>query len=239
MTAHSCRAIVLVLAAASLGVAPRPDDVNPVRQDGSNSALETPSLLESDPSGWIDIQPSADLSGWTRGAWPATAALGPQQWQVDPASGYLVCDGTGGHDWLRFDRELGDVAFHVEWRFTPVEGADNKYNSGVLVRTAPDLSVWHQAQTGGGRGGHLFGNTLVNGTVQRVNLASDAASRRVKPAGEWNVYELVARGPSIRLWVNGAVTSELTSVEVRRGHVGLEGEGYRIEFRNLKIKPLD
>jgi hypothetical protein len=164
--------------------------------------------------------------------------LGSPQWRVDPASGYLVCDGTGGHDWLRYDKQLGDVAFHVEWRFTPVDGAD-KYNSGVLVRTAADLSVWHQAQTGGASGGHLFGNTLVDGKVQRVNLASEAARRRVRPAGEWNVYELVARGPSIRLWVNGAVTSEITNAQVRRGHVGLEGEGWRIEFRRLEIKPLD
>jgi len=232
--------LLILLAVASLSAARVLDasTFGEVPQEVVTPVRETPSLLESAPSGWIDIQPASDLAGWTRGSWPPTAPLGSPQWRVDPASGHLVCDGTGGHDWLRYDRELGDVAFHVEWRFTPVAGGD-KYNSGVLVRSAPDLSVWHQAQTGDARGGHLFGNTLVDGKVQRVNLASEAASRRVKPAGEWNTYELVARGPVISLWVNGAVTSELTRAEVLRGHVGLEGEGWRIEFRKLKIKRLD
>jgi hypothetical protein len=195
---------------------------------------EAPSLLESDPAGWESVQPGPDLAGWTRQTWPATAALGAQQWAVDPTTGHLVCDGKGGHEWLRLDREAGDAAFHVEWRFTPVEGAD-KYNSGVLARTAADLSAWHQAQVGL-KGGFLFGVTPVEGTVKRV--AQEPAAARVRPAGEWNTYEIVARGRTLSLWVNGAVTGEI-AVDVPRGHFGLEAEGWRIEFRNLKVKRLD
>ncbi len=196
---------------------------------------ETPSLLESDPAGWTSVQPGADLAGWTRLPWPATAALGPQQWSVDAATGHLVCDGKGGHDWLRYDREMGDAAFHVEWRFTPVEGAD-KYNSGVLARTATDLSAWHQAQVGL-KGGFLFGVTSVAGDREASSRRSPPRAR-VRPAGEWNTYEIVARGRTLSLWVNGAVTSEI-AVDVPGGHFGLEAEGWRIEFRNLKVKRLD
>jgi hypothetical protein len=195
---------------------------------------EAPSLLESDPAGWTSVQPGPDLAGWTRRAWPATAALGPQQWSVDPAGGHLVCDGKGGHEWLRYDRETGDAAFHVEWRFTPVEGAD-RYNSGVFARTVTDLSAWHQAQVGL-EGGFLFGVTPVGGVVKRIT--QEPAAARVRPAGEWNVYEIVARGRTLSLWVNGAITGEI-AVDVPRGHFGLEAEGWRIEFRNLKTKPLD
>lgn len=195
------------------------------------AATERPSLLESQPAGWLDVQPKADLAGWVRGPWPATAELGPQQWSVDPATGHLVCDGKGGHEWLRYDRELGDVAIQLEWRFTPVAGAD-KYNSGVLVRTARDLATWHQAQAGGTRG-FLFG--LVE-PARRVT--QDAALARLRPAGEWNTYEIVARGRKLSLWVNGAVTNEIP-INAERGYVGLEAEGWRIEFRNLRLKPLD
>jgi hypothetical protein len=195
---------------------------------------ETPSLLVSSPAGWTSVQPGGDLAGWTRGPWPATAPLGPQQWSVDPATGTLVCDGKGGHEWLRYDREMGDAAFHVEWRFTPVEGAE-KYNSGVFARTALDLSVWHQAQVGL-KGGFLFGSTPIDGVLKRVT--QEPAALRVVPAGEWNTYEVVARGRTLSLWVNGAVTSEI-AVGVPRGFFGLEAEGWRIEFRNLKVKPLD
>jgi hypothetical protein len=203
----------------------------------AQAPADTRSLLEREPAGFIDVQPAADLAGWTRGPWPVTAELGPQQWSVDPTSKHLVCDGKGGHEWLRLDREMGDAVFHVEWRFTPVEGAD-KYNSGVLARTAKDLTYWHQAQVGGARAGFLFGLTPVNGQPQRVNLSDRLTDFRVKPAGEWNAYEITARGKTLSLWVNGAVTSEMT-IDVPRGHFGLEAEGWRIEFRNLKLKPLD
>lgn len=209
-----------------------------------------PSRLESEPEGWIDVMPGPDLAGWTRQAWPVTSPMGPPQWSIDPAAGTLVCDGTGGHDWLRLDRELGDAVLHVEWRFVlppagpaPAEGTllpteEPASNSGVLVRTAADQSVWHQAQVGGVRSGYLFGRTPVGGTLKRVNLAGHLTDHRVRPPGEWNTYELTARGSTISLWVNGAVTSEMT-VDVPRGHFGLEGEGHRVEFRRLKLKPLE
>jgi hypothetical protein len=220
--------VALLLVSGGLQAAP-PAPAGPL--------VDTPSLLQSQPAGWLDVQPGPDLAGWTRQAWPITATLGPQQWSVDPATKYLVCDGTGGHDWLRLDRELGDGVFHVEWRFTTVAGAE-KYNSGVLVRTAADQSVWHQAQVGGVRSGFLFGLTPVDGRPQRVNLSDRLTSFRVRAPGEWNVYEVAARGRTLSLWVNGAVTSQL-QVDVPRGYFGLEGEGWRIEFRNLKLKPLD
>jgi hypothetical protein len=87
-------------------------------------------------------------------------------------------------------------------------------------------------------GGFLFGATLVNGAVQRFNLRQQMSENRIKPAGEWNTYELRAVGKVISLWVNGAVTSEFAECEVPRGHVGLEAEGYRVEFRNVQLKPI-
>jgi len=42
----------------------------------------------------------------------------------------------------------------------------------------------------------------------------------------------------LTLWVNGDVTTVWESLEVLKGYVGLEAEGYRIEFRNLRLKEL-
>jgi len=61
---------------------------------------------------------------------------------------------------------------------------------------------------------------------------------RIKPAGEWNTFELRAVGREISLWVNGAVTSVFKECDVPRGHVGLEAEGYRVEYRNVLMKPI-
>jgi hypothetical protein len=203
----------------------------------------SPAALTSDPKGWVDLLADKSLRQWTRvslapvGQLSAGDVAGPSPWMLDPA-GVLVCEGEkAGHEMYRFAQEAGDFVLHVEWRFTKVDG-DKPYNSGVYVRTSADATVWHQAQTGPG-GGYLFGNTLVGGAPQRVNLRDKMAENRVRPAGEWNTYEIRAVGKTISLWVNGAVVSEFTTCEVPRGHLGFEAEGYRIEFRNVKLKTRD
>jgi hypothetical protein len=202
---------------------------------------ETPSALERDPSGWTDLlaQAGPKLEGWTRGPLPATAKLNPRsQWSLDATTGHLVCEGNGGHEWLRWDKELGDGVYHVEWRFTPVPGKKG-YNSGVYARNSADAKIYHQAQTGDASGGYLFGNTEVDGKPRRFDLSKQQKTSRVKAAGEWNTFEITCKGKEMTLWVNGSVANRWDDCQVPRGHVGIEAEGYRIEFRNVKVKPMD
>ena len=134
---------------------------------------------------------------------------------------------------------MGDSIFHVEWRFTPVAGKGGKYNSGLYARNSADAKVWHQAQTGDASGGFLFGDSLAGGEIKRINLSKQVKDKRVKPAGEWNTFEITCKGKSLSLWVNGAQTCEFDACGQPRGFVGLEAEGYRIEFKNVKLKTLD
>ncbi len=199
------------------------------------------SAYEADPKGWTDLvaRGGKELDGWKRGPIPPTGRLNPQsQWSVEEATGYLVCEGDKGHEWLRYDRELGDFILHVEWRFTPVATGKAGYNSGIYARNSADAAVWHQAQTGPGSGGYLFGDTLQGGKIARINLSKQVTDRRVKPAGEWNTFEVTCKGKDMSLWVNGAETCAWHECEVPRGYVGLEAEGYRIEFRNVLVKEL-
>jgi hypothetical protein len=64
------------------------------------------------------------------------------------------------------------------------------------------------------------------------------SENRVKPAGEWNHFEIRAEGDRITLSVNGAVVNDLPGVGLRRGYIGLEAEGYEITFRNLRLQEL-
>jgi hypothetical protein len=199
---------------------------------------QVPSWLESEPNGWKDVMPAADFAGWTRLPFMTTAALNPvSQWHVDSASHVLVCEGDGGHEFLRYDKEFADVIFHAEYRFTKIEGKKG-YNSGVMARNSADGKIWFQAQTGEEGTGYLMGAYPVNGESQRINLRAEMKENRVKPAGEWNAFEIRAQGPKISVWVNGGITNEKADIPVLKGYVGLEAEGYRIEFRNLKVKQL-
>jgi hypothetical protein len=216
----------LILALVPLGMAPAADD--------SKSAFET------NPKGWTDllVRAGKELDNWTRGPIPPTGKLNMQnQWSIEKATGYLVCEGDKGHEWLRFDKEYGDCIFHVEFRYTPVETGRKAYNSGIYVRNSADAKVWHQAQIGGGNGGFLFGQSPKGDKLAGFNLSKEAKNR-VKPAGEWNTVEVTAKGKDISLWVNGDVTCTWHDCNAPRGYVGLEAEGYRIEFRNVLVKEL-
>jgi len=188
---------------------------------------------------WTGILPDESLKGWTRIPIPPVDGLKPRlQWRVDPAQKILICAGDGGHEWLRYDTEVGDFVLQVEWRFTPKAEEPKKYNSGIGVRLSKYGELWVQAQTGLA-GGYLFGENLTNGAIQRFNLSKEMKENRVKPAGEWNVYEVRAQGDRITLSVNGMVVNEIGGIALRRGYIGLEAEGYEITFRNLRLKSLD
>jgi hypothetical protein len=203
-----------------------------------SAAPATKSALETDSQGWTDILPAADLKGWSRVPVPPGGKLGRDQWHVDAGAKMLICDGDGGHDMLLLDKEYGDAIFHFEFRYTKLEGKTG-YNSGAYVRNSKDGAIWHQAQFGDANGGFLFGETPApDGKKKFFNVSKTVKDSRVKPAGEWNTLEITAKGKTLSLWVNGARTCEFTECEAPRGLVGLEGEGYRIEFRNLKVKEL-
>ena len=206
----------------------------------SQAALggESTSALEADREGWVDILPPVGLKGWYRVPVPPTGKLGRQQWHVAPDKKLLVCDGDGGHDMLLLEKQFGDAVFHCEFRYVRVEGKSG-YNSGVYIRNSRDGAIWHQAQIGDASGGYLFGETPTAGGGRRFfSLDKDVKDPRVKPAGQWNTLELTARAKTLTLWVNGAVTCRFRDCGQEKGRIGLEGEGYLIEFRNLKVKEL-
>jgi len=55
---------------------------------------------------------------WTRISIPPDHSVSNvAQWHINYAKHQIVCDGNGGHEWLRFNHELSNFTFHVKWRF--------------------------------------------------------------------------------------------------------------------------
>jgi 3-keto-disaccharide hydrolase len=215
----------IVLSALSLTTAPAADP-----EPGK-------SALEREPAGWTDILPGKDLPGWKRVPIPPGSKLKePNPWKLSDDGKMLICNGVGYHEMLLYDKQLADTVFHVEWRFEAIEGKKG-YNSGVYTRNSADGKVWHQAQVGSQNVGYLFGDTLVDGQLKRMREGGQG-TQRGKPAGEWNTYEITCKGKTMSLWVNGYTTAEWKDCQVPGGFVGLEAEGWVIEFRNLKVKEL-
>jgi len=62
--------------------------------------------------------------------------------------------------------------------------------------------------------------------------------RRVRPAGEWNHYDVRAVDGEVRLWVNGEEVNGGTRCSPATGYLALEAEGAPVEFRGLRIREL-
>ena len=77
-----------------------------------------------------------------------------------------------------------------------------------------------------------------SGAIYGLTPALAAASR---PPGEWNEFEIVARGRTIAVRLNGSEVSHC-GVAMRRayGHIGLQThhEGSHVQFRDLRLCPL-
>ncbi|MDA0661036.1 MAG: DUF1080 domain-containing protein [Planctomycetota bacterium] len=194
--------------------------------------------LDSDPDGWLDILPRADLKGWSRETIaPSTTISLKDPWSVDAKSKILNCAGVGVKEMLLYDKSVGDGVFHLEWRFRKIEG-DPEYNSGAYVRNQGP-SLWHQIQiahnTEAPFVGDIFGDRPVNGKPERW-VVSGTGREWMLPAGEWNTMEIGCNGREITVWINGHESNRWTECDVDRGRIGLQSEYFDVEFRQLLWK---
>ena len=189
------------------------------------------SALERDPKGWIDLFPGKDLKGWKRvPIAPDTTLNAKNAWKVE--GNLLLCDGVGVKEMLLHEKEFSDGIFHLEFRFRKVAGKQD-YNSGAYVRTSGDGKLWHQVQIA-----HLEKPPLLGDLFNEKVLVRGDGAKRAHPPGDWNTYEITAKGNTIKVWINGAGTLTWSECPVKKGHVGMQAEFFFIEFRNLKFKPL-
>ena len=70
-----------------------------------------------------------------------------------------------------------------------------------------------------------------------TNLKKAAAAE--KPLGQWNRYEINVKGDTVTLVINGRQVNRATGCDVVAGHICLTAEGNEIQFRNVKLVPLD
>lgn len=169
-----------------------------------------------------------DLTGWE-----GDRAL----WSV--AGGVLV-GSTDGHPikrntFLITKDKFSDFVLKAEIKL-------RNHNSGIQFRSQaqPDWVVaGYQADAAEGNWwGSLYDERGKRGVI--VNGWKGKGETVVK-AGDWNQYEITARGNHIQLKLNGLVTAELDDDQAREGIMALQlhaGPAMKVEFRNIKLKKL-
>ena len=181
------------------------------------------------------------LSGWEFVAEPPTPVT---QVCVPGADGvYTVTGSPIGY--IATTASHRNYRAHAEWRWTGEPG-----NGGLLVHisSGPKDRQWpvcFQIQWKNKAAGDLLpmaGATFAEPlstppgakTPQLVRSGQDSE----RPAGEWNECDVICRGDTIEVTVNGVLQNRVTGVSTSQGRVGFQLEGTPFELRNVAITPL-
>ena len=200
---------------------------------------DVPAISEQEKAdGFVSLFNGTDLSNWTG----ATNA-------------YFVEDGkiacrkhTKGN--LYTQKQYGNFVLRFEFKLTP--GANN--GLGIRASLSGDAAY-------AGMEIQIIDNTAdkyknlkpyqYHGSIYGV-----VPARRgfLKPVGEWNCEEVIAKGPQITVNLNGTTivdadiekASTPQTIDAKdhpglkraKGHIGFLGHGDYVEFRNIRIKEL-
>ena len=176
-------------------------------------------------------------------------------WQGD-TKGYVVEDGKivalkTGRGNLYTKDEFADFAVRFDFRLEP--GANN----GLAVRAPLSGDAAYQG---------MEIQVLDDGNEQYKNIQPYQAHGSVygiapakrgflKPVGQWNSEEVICRGRQVTVNLNGTTIVDVNldeastphTIDKREhpglkrasGHIGFCGHGARVEFANLRVKPLE
>lgn len=164
----------------------------------------------------------------------------------------VIYPDKGGSGNLYTEKEFANFNFRFEFQLTP--GANN----GLGIRAPLDGNAAYKGMelqiiddTGGKYKGELLKEYQYHGSVYGVIPAKPGF---LKPAGEWNIQEVIADGDNIKVILNGEVIVDGNLKEARKGgtidgekhpglknkkgHIGFLGHGDVVRFRSIRIKEL-
>jgi HEAT repeat protein len=199
-----------------------------------------PGLTDAEKEeGFITLFNGKDLGGWTGDTKGYVAEAGKIVIYPDRGSGNLYTE-----------KEYADFVFRFEFKLTPAA------NNGIGIR-AP---LEGDAAYAGMEIQVLEDGSPVYWDLQPYQFHSSVygvvPARRgiLRPVGEWNTEEIVARGRRITVTVNGTriVDADIDEASAGgtidhrdhpglkrdHGHIGFLGHGSIVEFRNIRIREL-
>jgi hypothetical protein len=186
-----------------------------------------------EPKETIELFNGKDFTGW------AFCLRGKN----DPGDTFAVKDGVitcSGRPagYMRTEKAYKNYKLTVEWRFL------KPGNSGVLVHMSPPDRVWPKSVECQGMYRNQGDFWVIGGTDFKEHKG--VKGRRVpkkgdhneKAIGEWNVYEIVCAGDSIKPYVNGKLMNTATECTVTEGMICIQSEGATWECRKITLEPV-
>jgi len=181
-------------------------------------AAAEPNTLSAEEmaEGWILLFDGETLFGWK----PVTEA----DWKV---AGGVISVSQGEPGLLRTTSQFGNYQLKVDFRDAPGT------NSGVFLRTSPkptdvttkcyELNIAHAGTSPFPTGSF----------VNRKKAEGDHDS------ADWQTFDVTAQGGHFVVKLDGKVVLDYTDPKpLGRGFIGLQFNSGKVEFRNIKLKPL-
>jgi len=199
-----------------------------------------PDLTDAERSeGFASLFNGNDLGGWTGELGGYAAENGRIVTHPERGSGNLFTEKEYSDFVLRFEFKLTPAANNGVGIRAPLEG-DAAY-AGMEIQVLEDGSpVYRDLQP------YQFHGSIYGVVPARRGI--------LRPVGEWNTEEIMAKGRRVRVVVNGTVVVDADldqasaggTVDHRdhpglkrdRGRIGFLGHGSIVEFRNIRLKEL-
>jgi len=180
----------------------------------------------------VNLFNSRDLSNWE---------LIVRDRTVDPSTVFMAQNGvihiTGNpFGYMRTKESYSDYKLDLEWRW-PSEAT----NSGVFIHAQTPDTVWlkcFECQLKAGSAGDFVcmnGADMKERTDKTAMIVKKMTESNEKQVGEWNRMEVICRGNSIEVYINGVLQNKATEANLSGGHICLQSEGKDIEFRNVVL----
>ncbi len=203
----------------------------------ASDSVAAPARAPVTPDRRIALFDGSDLAGWTFVSRDA-AADARSIWSVK--DGAIVCAGKPA-GYARTLATYRDYVLHAEWRWPEKAG-----NSGLFVHLNPPDKVWPatievQLKANDAGSVRCNGGTKVHELNPTAKDPINVALRgpvSEKPIGEWNSCDVICRGDTVSISINGVKQNAVTGASVAAGAIALQAEGAPVEFRNLWIAPL-
>lgn len=163
-------------------------------------------------------------------------------WQF--RNGVLRADGDGG--WLSTVRQYDDFRLALEFKIAPGGSSgvlvraphrDDPAYAGLKIQIIDDYAEAHERLRA----------SRYTGSIYDVQAPSERAG---KPAGQWQTMVITCKGPLVEVVLNGkqVVDTDLSYFSHKYaahpglarsgGYIGLQSQGGRVEFRDIRIDPL-
>lgn len=189
---------------------------------------------EKDDEGFVQMFNGKDLTGWqTTGNWLVKEG---NVITLEPRKGEWGWQRYG--DYLATTRKYGDFVIDLEFKY------NEKGNSGVFLRIgdlANHVETGFEVQIIDTHGKEELTHHDAGGVIRTQAPSKNA----IKPAGEWNHYNITLKGSQLTVILNGETVNELDLSKgpmkdrPLEGYISFQDEGKPIWYRNVRIKELE